>query len=176
MSGGLLFELIKPKAETPTNEPIPDDTAAKEESVWEQAKNSDTKASYERYIREYPSGKYFSDAKGKVGDINAKEQKRQENSKKSNSETIYKVVEQMPRFPGCEFNGTEKEKSDCSRTKLLDYINTKLQYPTIARENGIEGQVLLQFIIKRDGNIGAVTIARDIEVVVETLYSMRLIA
>lgn len=159
---GSIVEVLKPKVETPTEKTYPEDKATKEERTWQQAISSNNKSSYERYIRDYPKGRYVRDAISKVGDINAEEQKRQKNSEKANSETIYKVVEQMPIFPGCEANGTEKEKSDCSRTKLLDYINTKLQYPTVARENGIEGQVLLQFIIKKDGNIGAVTIARDI--------------
>ncbi|MEY3422077.1 MAG: outer membrane protein TonB [Bacteroidota bacterium] len=75
---------------------------------------------------------------------------------------IFKVVEQMPRFPGCEDKGTEKEKSECSRTKLLEYIYGNLKYPAIARENGIEGQVVLQFVVERDGSITDINIVRDI--------------
>ena len=75
---------------------------------------------------------------------------------------IFKVVEQMPRFPGCEDKGTDKEKSECSRTKLLEYIYGNLKYPAIARENGIEGQVVLQFVVERDGSITDINIVRDI--------------
>ncbi len=77
-------------------------------------------------------------------------------------EEIFKVVEQMPRFPGCESKSTDAEKSDCSKAKLLEYIYNNLKYPAIARENGIEGQVVIQFVVERDGSISDVNIIRDI--------------
>lgn len=75
---------------------------------------------------------------------------------------IFKVVEQMPRFPGCEDKTTDKDKNECARTKLLEYIYGNLKYPAIARENGIEGQVVLQFVVERDGSITDVNVVRDI--------------
>lgn len=77
-------------------------------------------------------------------------------------EEIFKVVEQMPRFPGCEDKGTEKEKEDCAKTKMLEYIYSNLKYPAIARENGVEGQVVLQFVVDRDGTITDTKVVRDI--------------
>lgn len=77
-------------------------------------------------------------------------------------EEIFKVVEQMPRFPGCEDKGTEKEKEDCAKTKMLEYIYSNLKYPAIARENGVEGQVVLQFVVDKDGSITDTKIVRDI--------------
>jgi len=77
-------------------------------------------------------------------------------------EEIFKVVEQMPRFPGCEDKGTEKEKEDCAKTKMLEYIYKNLKYPAIARENGVEGQVVLQFVVDKDGSITDTKIVRDI--------------
>ncbi len=77
-------------------------------------------------------------------------------------EEIFKVVEQMPRFPGCEDKGTEKEKEDCAKTKMLEYIYKNLKYPAIARENGVEGQVVLQFVVDKDGSIADTKIVRDI--------------
>ncbi|MGB4959074.1 MAG: energy transducer TonB [Saprospiraceae bacterium] len=75
---------------------------------------------------------------------------------------IFKVVEQMPRFPGCEDKKTDKEKTECANTKMLEYIYKNLKYPAIARENGVEGQVVLQFVVDKDGSITDVKIARDI--------------
>jgi protein TonB len=75
---------------------------------------------------------------------------------------IFKVVEQMPRFPGCEDKATEKEKDDCAKQKMLEYIYKNLKYPAIARENGVEGQVVLQFVVDKDGSIADVKIVRDI--------------
>ena len=75
---------------------------------------------------------------------------------------IFKVVEQMPRFPGCEDKGTDKEKDDCAKGKMLEYIYKNLKYPAIARENGVEGQVVLQFVVDKDGSIADAKIVRDI--------------
>lgn len=77
-------------------------------------------------------------------------------------EEIFKVVEQMPRFPGCEDKGTEEEKTACATQKMLEYIYKNLKYPAIARENGVEGGVVLQFVVDKDGTITDTKIARDI--------------
>jgi TonB family protein len=74
---------------------------------------------------------------------------------------IFRVVTEMPRFPGCN-TGTDKERDECSKKKLLDYIYTNLKYPKLAKDNGTEGQVVLQFVITRDGSISDVRIVRDI--------------
>jgi periplasmic protein TonB len=76
---------------------------------------------------------------------------------------IFKVVEQMPRFPGCEdMAGTDAEKEACAKQKMLEYIYKNLKYPAIARENGVEGQVVLQFVVDKDGTITETKIVRDI--------------
>lgn len=78
-------------------------------------------------------------------------------------EEIFKVVEQMPRFPGCEdMAGTDAEKETCAKQKMLEYIYKNLKYPAIARENGVEGQVVLQFVVDKDGSITETKIVRDI--------------
>jgi len=75
---------------------------------------------------------------------------------------IFKVVEQMPRFPGCEDKKYEKEKEDCARSKMMEYIYEHLIYPEEASKKGIEGQVVLQFIVETDGSITDIRVVRDI--------------
>lgn len=55
-------------------------------------------------------------------------------------------VEQMPRFPGAS---TYEE----SNNKALAFISQHIHYPAIAREQGIEGTVVVQFIIAPDGQL-----------------------
>ena len=75
---------------------------------------------------------------------------------------IFKVVEQMPRFPGCEdIAGDNKAKELCARDKLLQYIYKNVKYPAIARENGVEGQAVIQFTVGKKGEIEDVVILRD---------------
>ena len=68
----------------------------------------------------------------------------------------------MPRFPGCEdAGGTDKEKEECAKEKMLQYIYKNLKYPAIARENGVEGMAVLQFVVKEDGSVSDINIVRD---------------
>ncbi len=68
---------------------------------------------------------------------------------------IFVAVGQMPLFGGC------KDRA-CSDEKLIRYLQDNLKYPTIARENGIEGRVTIQFVIEKDGKVSDVRILHDI--------------
>jgi protein TonB len=56
-------------------------------------------------------------------------------------------VEEMPEFPG----GVQA---------LYEFINSKIRYPAIARENGIEGTVYVQFVVGADGTVSQVEVLR----------------
>lgn len=76
---------------------------------------------------------------------------------------IIGIAEQMPRFPGCEdINGSKGEKENCSKKKLLAYIYDNLNYPRIALENGIEGTVVVQFVVNKEGHVSDVNVVRGI--------------
>ena len=51
------------------------------------------------------------------------------------------TVEQKPTFNGGDANGFAK------------WVNSRLVYPEIAKENGVEGRVTLQFTIGKDGRL-----------------------
>lgn len=73
------------------------------------------------------------------------------------------IVEDNPRFPGCEYSDlTKKEKENCARKKLLEYIYQQLKYPSLARETGVEGTVVIQFVVTENGEINQVEVKRDI--------------
>jgi len=74
----------------------------------------------------------------------------------------FRIAEKMPRFPGCEALETEKEKEDCAKTNMLDYIYSNLEYPEAALKNGTEGQVVVTFIVERDGYISDINIVKEI--------------
>lgn len=60
---------------------------------------------------------------------------------------VFTSVEQMPQFPGGE-------------AELLKWISNHIKYPAIAMENNVQGKVVVQFVVTRDGSIGEVKIAR----------------
>ena len=64
-------------------------------------------------------------------------------------------------FPGCE----KKKKDDrkkCSESKLFKYLSKNLEYPTMASENGIQGRVIVGFVVGKDGSISDVKVLRGI--------------
>lgn len=79
-----------------------------------------------------------------------------------NSE-VFRVVEEMPRFPGCEDNGGSlHEIIQCSQKKLLQFISNEINYPQAAREKEIGGMTVVSFIIEKDGSISHVELVRNI--------------
>lgn len=78
-------------------------------------------------------------------------------------EDIFKVVEEMPRFPGCEnIDGTNQEKSTCAKEKMLKYIYSNLVYPQSAIDQKTTGTCVVQFLVKKDGSIGDSNLIRDV--------------
>ena len=78
-------------------------------------------------------------------------------------EEIFKVVEEMPRFPGCDNEpGDAKAKEQCAQKKMLEFIYKNIKYPAIARENGVEGTVVVTFVVEKDGSISDAKTLRDI--------------
>jgi len=69
----------------------------------------------------------------------------------------------MPRFPGCENEaGDHAAKKACADKKMLQYIYKNLKYPAIARENGVEGMCVIQFVVGKNGAVNEAKIVRDI--------------
>jgi len=78
-------------------------------------------------------------------------------------EEIFMIVEESPRFPGCEdILGDKADKEACATKKMLEYIYGNLKYPKEARENGTEGQVIIQFVVATDGTLEDITLLRDL--------------
>lgn len=67
-----------------------------------------------------------------------------------NGNTIYEVVEQMPEFP------------DGGQSGLMDYLKKNIQYPEAAKKAGVQGRVILQFVVAKDGSIENVSILRGV--------------
>ncbi len=63
-------------------------------------------------------------------------------------QTIFVVVETMPEFPG-------------GQAELFKYLSQNVKYPVIAQENGIQGRVICQFVVNKDGSIVDVEVVRS---------------
>jgi TonB family protein len=77
--------------------------------------------------------------------------------------TVYQVAEEMPRFPGCEaLDTTIQAKNQCAQASLLNFIYQNVRYPEEARVAGVEGSVVLRFIVETDGTISNLELVKDI--------------
>ena len=54
------------------------------------------------------------------------------------------------------------ERKACATAALFQYLKENLNYPTIALETGIQGNVIVQFIVEKDGSITGTKILRGI--------------
>lgn len=67
-------------------------------------------------------------------------------------ETIpFQLVEEKPKFQGGDANDFSK------------WVNQRLVYPEVAKENGVQGRVMLQFTVKTDGSVSDVKVLRGVD-------------
>ena len=63
---------------------------------------------------------------------------------------IFQVVEEMPEFPG-------------GMAECLKFLGKNIKYPTISQENGVQGKVIVQFVVNRDGSIVDPVVVRSVD-------------
>ncbi len=63
----------------------------------------------------------------------------------------FQLVEEKPSFNGGDANEFSK------------WVNSKLVYPEIAKENGVQGRVTLQFTVNTDGSVSNVKVLRGVD-------------
>ncbi len=60
------------------------------------------------------------------------------------------VIEEKPEFPGGE-------------AAMFQWIAKNIKYPEIAKENGVQGKVFVQFVIGKDGKVTDVQVVRGVD-------------
>jgi hypothetical protein len=65
-----------------------------------------------------------------------------------NDVPVFEVVEEPARYPGGE-------------VALMQFLAQNLRYPKIAQENGIQGRILVQFIIEKDGSLSTFNVVKS---------------
>ena len=88
-----------------------------------------------------------------------------------NSE-VFDVVEQMPSFAGdtamvtvMTEGGPKQEQRIYSKgpSGLMKWLADNMKYPAIAEENGIQGRVVCQFVVEKDGSISDVQVLQSVD-------------
>lgn len=65
-------------------------------------------------------------------------------------EEIFQVVEEMPSFPG-------------GMGELMKFLGNNIKYPAVAQENGIQGRVIIQFVIEKDGSVANPVVVKGVD-------------
>jgi len=68
----------------------------------------------------------------------------------STDDVVFMVVEKMPQFPGGD-------------SELFNYLSQNIKYPVEAQKAGIQGRVICQFIVEKDGAISNVKVVRSVD-------------
>lgn len=66
------------------------------------------------------------------------------------TDSIYSVVETMPDYPG-------------GQKELLSFLSRNIKYPTKAEENKIQGRVIIQFVVNKDGSVSDAKVVRSVD-------------
>ena len=72
-----------------------------------------------------------------------------EEVKQTEEEVIFQVVEQMPEFPG-------------GMSEAMMFLAKNIKYPVAAQQAKIEGRVIVQFVVGKDGSISDVHTVRSV--------------
>ena len=75
---------------------------------------------------------------------------------------VYKQPEVMPVFGDCAHIDDVEAKYECSNQNLLTFIYSNLTYPKEAKDNGVEGMCVIQFVVGPNGTILGQDIVRSI--------------
>ncbi len=63
---------------------------------------------------------------------------------------VFDVVEEMPSFPG-------------GQGALMQFLSSNIKYPVVAQENGVQGRVIVGFVVEKDGSITDVKVMRSVD-------------
>jgi len=71
------------------------------------------------------------------------------------NDSVFDVVENLPTFPG-------------GMSGLMNYMSTNIKYPANAKELGIQGRIMVQFVVFKTGKVGNLKIVKGIELPVQS--------
>lgn len=70
-----------------------------------------------------------------------------EQAEEESKNKIFDKCDQMPSFPG----------------NLMSYLSENIKYPVEAQINGIQGRVVVSFVVEKDGSLSDVRVARSVD-------------
>jgi len=65
-------------------------------------------------------------------------------------DVVFVIVEDKPQFPGGD-------------QAMMKWLAENIKYPVIAQENGMQGRVICQFVVNKDGSIVDIDVVRSVD-------------
>ena len=65
-------------------------------------------------------------------------------------ERVFDVVEEQPSFPG-------------GQGELMQWLSANINYPVTAVQNGVQGRVIVQFVVSKTGEISDIKVTRGVD-------------
>ena len=81
---------------------------------------------------------------------NKKVEKAQTHKDTTTDDKVYEVCEQMPTYEG-------------GGAVLLKYLTDSVKYPELAKKHGVQGRVVIGFIVEKDGSLTNVKVLRAVD-------------
>ncbi len=80
-------------------------------------------------------------------------------------EEVFTIVQEMPRFPGCEdLDISIDEKKNCAEKKMLEFIYKNINYPAVAPDT-FDEMTVISFIVNKEGDIENIKLLRGSEAI-----------
>ena len=79
-----------------------------------------------------------------------KEKTTQTHKDTTTDDKVYEVCEQMPIFEGGD-------------AALMKYLTDSVKYPELAKKHGVQGRVVIGFIVEKDGSLTNVKVLRAVD-------------
>lgn len=68
----------------------------------------------------------------------------------SMADKVFDKVDEMPSFPD-------------GQGAMMEFLSKNIKYPVVAEENGIQGQVLVKIVVKKDGTINSPKVIKSVD-------------
>ena len=85
---------------------------------------------------------------------NKKVKKAQTHKDTTTDDKVYEVCEQMPIFKGGD-------------AALLKYLRENLKYPDNTKDRGVQGRLVIGFIVEKDGSLTDVKVLRHVDIALD---------
>ncbi len=85
---------------------------------------------------------------------NKKVKKAQTHKDTTTDDKVYDVCEQMPTYEGGD-------------AALLKYLTDSVKYPELAKKHGVQGRVVIGFIVEKDGSLTDIKVLRSVDITLD---------